>query len=1374
MYAIHPRDRETKEEYVEADEDESDEREEGEEPRPISRTDMEQIYKTQNQLLVADSIEHVTGMPRTGDQPIYLNLHFSTAIKEGELEEKEFSTSLFGKIKGMFDSGASINCIRASYAHKYYKKYIKREKDFYCTTANGAIIINEYIPLRVRNSKGEFFITKFYLLRKSPYKYIISRELFTKLGYKIIDPEGNEFNMRSQYEEMDPEFYDEFYKHMEYPQSTPAMKQFIEYIQTHTHRASKQSSELIARRLQTPGYLHDICVIGKDQARTPEEGDPETIIDETIEDPMEDLDYGKIQNTQIHKEFKELIESEEARARNSNNSRDIGTIPGIEFEIKLKPGSKPKALKPYPMNYDQQKIVDGQTQQLYRDRIIRPSKSQFAWPVILVPKPTRKGIKEWRMCVDVRGLNAMTIKDNYRIPSMRDLYRRLSGSKIFSNFDLRSAYYHIPIKEEDRHKTAFIADDGRLWEWNRMAFGFCNAPAVFQRAMDKVFDGLDFVVVYLDDIIVCSKNEKEHLQHLKLVYERLKKYNLKLRILKCKFYMRELKFLGIIVNADGIRCDPGYINQVLKFKKPSNVKEIERFIGMVTWLGRFIPNLSKLTSKLNDLRKKNQPFLWTKEHDRHFNAILRAVSEAKLLRHPDIQRPFFIQTDASDKAIGAVLLQDFGNGILEPIEFISRRFKEAELKWHASEKELVAIVWSLKKWIRYLLPKHFVVFTDHKNLENLFNYTGNKLGKLQRWMIFLQQFDFTAKYLPGKDNFIADYLSRDNIAPFAKEISMMIEETRYQMPIIRIDSTKHQELLNTQLIQEEDDRSYIIPMPAAITSIAKDRSKRNKKHYNKYYGERIWDFESYGKTNPSTYNKNIRTNNIPEIIPRTDKKETGKINKEIEDWSTILRKERLTQEQYKDDEIKKIVNRIKNKQGDEIETDEVGKQISRGELTINNDGLLFKRHKGGYDTFYVPKTCTNDIIRYFHYGNNFYHQGIQRTYNNIKQHFYWKNMFEQIENQVSQCEHCKLKNAKQNKNEGLYHPIMKANPFEQICLDIVGPLPVTSRDNRYLLTIMDRFTRYTEVIPLQYITAEAVADAYIDNWLCRYGPPKEVLSDNGTQFTSQVFNLVQKLSNVKHKFASPYHPQCNGLIERFHRFLKQRLAIKAHTNKLDYFDGDDWDYYIAPITFAFNSTPHPVNKKSPFELLYGTRTRLAIDIPTPTKIKEEYANYDDYVFKLIRKLQIIRNETLRSQYEHQQRMKKKLNKDRKPFTFEIGQWVMKRTINTGNRTKLQFNYQGPYEIVEKTGKGETYKIKEIDGDCVEIVHGERLIKWTKPEGEKIKQKAKQRIDAKIINTMNKILLINTREEKTIRKTTRHIFNIRYGTKTQKPRTKIKK
>ena len=268
----------------------------------LSREDIERIYRTQNQILVADSIEQVTGMPRKGDQPIYLDLHFSTETKEGELEEKEFTTSLFGKIKGMFDSGASINCIRSSYAHKYYKKYIRREKEFYCKTANGAIIISEYIPLRVRNSKGDYFITKFYLLHKSPYRFIISRALFTKLGYKIIDPDGNEFRMQSQYEEMDPEFYEEFYKHMEYPQTT-AMQQFIKHIQAHTATAVKRSPEIRTRQLKTPGYYHDICMVGQDQAQTRKEGEINKIIDETTNDPIKDLDYGRINDPGIQRQF---------------------------------------------------------------------------------------------------------------------------------------------------------------------------------------------------------------------------------------------------------------------------------------------------------------------------------------------------------------------------------------------------------------------------------------------------------------------------------------------------------------------------------------------------------------------------------------------------------------------------------------------------------------------------------------------------------------------------------------------------------------------------------------------------------------------------------------------------------------------------------------------------------------------------------------------------------------------------------------------------------------------------------------------------------------------------------------------------------------
>ena len=368
-------------------------------------------------------------------------------------------------------------------------------------------------------------------------------------------------------------------------------------------------------------------------------------------------------------------------------------------------------------------------------------------------------------------------------------------------------------------------------------------------------------------------------------------------------------------------------------------------------------------------------------------------------------------------------------------------------------------------------------------------------------------------------------------------------------------------------------------------------------------------------------------------------------------------------------------------------------------------------------------------------------------------------MQSQVEEVIGTCKQCKLKNAHHNKKEGLKHPIMKSRPFEQVCLDIVGPLPITSNDHRYVLTMIDRFTRYVEVVPLQTITAEAVADAYIDRWLCRYGPPREVLSDNGSQFTSKVFQMVQRSTNIKHKFASPYHPQCNGLIERFHRFLKQRLAIKAHTENLDFWDGDDWDCYLAPIAFAYNATPHPVNKRSPFELLYGARARLTIDIPKPDRIREEYANYDDYVFKLVRKLQIMRNETLRSQYEHQKKMKEKWNKDRRPFTFKVGQWVMKKVPYTGNRAKLQFGYDGPYEIIKKTGKGETYKIREIKGDNIEIVHGERLIPWERHQTTKDERQIAE-IDNKVVNKLNDILLINVNEETTLTQLIRHVHVLR--------------
>ena len=195
----------------------------------------------------------------------------------------------------------------------------------------------------------------------------------------------------------------------------------------------------------------------------------------------------------------------------------------------------------------------------------------------MIPKKKINNETEWRMCIDYRRLNSMTIKDHYPLPNIQTLYRRFAGKKLFASLDLRHAYHHIEIRPEDRHKTAFITHKG-LFEWNRMTFGFANAPAAFQRAVNYIFRDLDFVIVYLDDILILSESEEQHIQHLETVFERLSEYNLKIRYDKCSFFQPELKYLGFILNSEGVRPDPEYVSKVLNLPDPTDKPSLSRTI----------------------------------------------------------------------------------------------------------------------------------------------------------------------------------------------------------------------------------------------------------------------------------------------------------------------------------------------------------------------------------------------------------------------------------------------------------------------------------------------------------------------------------------------------------------------------------------------------------------------------------------------------------------------------------------------------------------------------------------------------------------------------------------------------------------------------
>lgn len=1258
----------------------------------------------------------------------------------------DINTDRFGTIRAMYDSGASLNIVDALWALKNLKKYVKNIKEFYCTTANGDIVMRQYVPVTCTNGVGGTpFIAKFYLLRNSPYRFIMSRGMFWKLGYKIMRPNG-QFIVQSQSEETSGDLYDKLFQGINYPikgehlllspSATRDAGEFLCHL-ARKHEQWEQQDPLLQYEprigsvampepwLITHGkeVLHTIDATTAKRWETRQNADEvrralpklakakkHVRVGLTREQILEEAKtiHGKFESATVKQQFLDLLVADGKRY--AAHMADIGVIPDLEFEIRLKKDARPYHSRPYPHSYEKTLDSKRQIEELLEGGFIRVSDSSWASPYLMVPKPTRKGKKEWRMAIDYRGLNALTIRDRYPIPSMRDLYAKLRGGRIFSCLDLRSGYHHISVKPEDRHKTAFITEYG-LFEWTRMTFGFCNAPSVFQRAMDKVFGDMEQVLVYIDDIVIATRTEEEHIKVLTEVYARLQRHGMTLRLIKCKFFVREVKYLGLIVNETGVRCDEEYVKKVLTFKCPTTIKELERYLGMVAWLGRFIPNLSKLTSALTSIGKKQ--FVWSEVHQQHFEAIQRAVHNTKLLRHPNLELPFYVQTDASEHALGAVLLQNFGGKHLEPIEFISRKLTDCETRWHCSEQELVAVVYACNRWIKYLLPKPFTVYTDHKNLEVLFTKgPGMRSRKLQRWIVQLQQFDLTAKYLPGKDNYIADFLSRDVLMICAL---LPIMAASAVAPTQDDSAARLMEFFWTGIqsthVIDDDEPAMNHIHAIRVHQICALQTRRSRRLRGKarvdYDEEKMYDLADYGGRRLKPRHQ------LPELaVDRVLPKHLAAIRKG-RDWSRILSVARFRREFAKDGALQTFKKAVESREGISVLPRNLQREIEEGRFEVSDEGLLFRKSAQGRMVPIVPASMQNDLAEYFHTARVFQHQGYHRTYATVRQWYYWRGMKETIREFCTQCQVCiTTRISRTGHAKGTVTLIEATRPFEMVSMDLVGPLPICSSNSRYLLTIMDRFTRYVAAIPLEEVTAEIVATRFFNEWIMRYGTPETILSDNGTQFTSEVLSFTMALLNVRHRFSTIYHPECNGQIERWHRFLKQRLSIRQKENAVDFLKGDDWDIYVPTVVFSYNASVHSVTQHSPFQLLYGRLPTLPTKLAKLSKVKlPQIRGYDDYLRFLVQALSVIRNRTLQITHANKCSLEKRLNHSRTEFDFKIGELVYRRALGlTGNTASFTDKWLGPYEITGKTEKG-AFELRHVhDARDKPLINGKYLVR----------------------------------------------------------------
>lgn len=791
-----------------------------------------------------------------------------------------------------------------------------------------------------------------------------------------------------------------------------------------------------------------------------------------------------------------------------------------EHKINLNNENKPIHTRQYRLPEAHKQIVDEHVQDMLTKEIICHSNSPWNSPLLVVPKkPDKDGNKKWRVVIDYRKLNNITINDAFPLPNITEVLEQTSHSKYFSTIDLASGFHQIKMESKDSEKTAFSTPTGH-YEFKRMPFGLKGAPATFQRAMNKVLTGLQGIkcLVYLDDIIVFGRNLQDHNEKLKSVFDCLRKYNLKIQPEKCKFLYREIMFLGHIISEHGIQPDKEKINSVLSYPPPTNVKEIQTFLGLANYYRKFIHNFAKIAQPITHLTKKNIPFTWSQECEESFKTLKQKLTTYPILRHPNFKEKFLLTTDASGKALGAILSQgEIGKDL--PISYASRTLNPAEQRYSTIEKELLAIVWGVHTFRPYLLGRHFLILSDHKPLIWSLQ-VKDPSSRLLRWRIKLEEYDFEIHYKPGKNNTNADALSR-------------------------------------------------IPIKECL-AVTRSQAKHS------------------GKISPISDNTPISSNSP----------------QEISDPDTI-----------------------------------------------------------------------QTILKEFHDLPLGGHQGVIRTYKRIKNHYVWKNMMKDIVAYIKNCSSCQKNKYGKNTKIPMAITTTSLVPFEKIFMDIVGPLPITNNNNKFILTIQDDLSKFSEAFAIPNAEADTVAHTFVTEFICRHGSPQNILTDQGTNFLSQLFKRVCKLLHINKMQTTAYRPQSNGALERSHRTLGEYL--RNYTDQ----DINNWDQWLPYAMFTYNSTPHSSTQITPFKILYGYDPKLPSSIKdTPNPVY----NYEDYVQELRARLQstyAIARENLLKQKNNS---KAYYDKNTAPINFEIGDLVLLK-VNT-SRKKLEPLYHGPYEIVEINSK----------------------------------------------------------------------------------------
>lgn len=967
------------------------------------------------------------------------------------------------------------------------------------------------------------------------------------------------------------------------------------------------------------------------------------------------------------------VEEKESITHICSKYVDVFFLPGdklsttniYEQTITLKPNTNPVYVKQYRLPQSLKKEVGKQINKMLENDIIEEAKSEWSSPILLVPKKTSNQDKKWRLVVDYRKLNNCIVDDKFPLPNITDILDSLSGSIYFSHLDLHQGYYQVSLNKDSRKYTAFTTSTGQ-YQMKRLPMGLKTSPSSFSRIMSVALSGLTFeqCFVYLDDLIIFGRNMATHNKNLTDVLERLRKVNLKLNPEKCYFLKKELLYLGHVVSSQGVLPDPAKIQVLQNYPRPTNTEEVKRFVAFCNYYRKFIKNFAEITNNLNRLTRKNVSFVWTKECDESFEKLKNALTTPPVLQFPDFSESneFIIQTDASGTAIGSVLC----NKDMRPVAYASRPLNKSERNYPTIQKELVAIVWAIKYFRPYIYGRTFTIMTDHKPLIYLFSLKDPS-SRLLKFRLTLEEYNFKIVYVPGKNNPVADALSRIRITSDSlKELNndIMMVMTRQQRK--KLEEKIEAPISNKPISQWSDQPRVVelLKIPGdfiELTFISKDQLE-NLKRKNDVYVEKECFILNKNK-NIIYINLNYRAQfSRDEFVTKLEK-----FCKEFKIKELCIVKCRENESFLKD--LLKEISCIKDWTGPRI-------CVIRGVKRIINDEE--KRY----------------ILNDFHLLPTSGHAGVRRMTNNIKRKFYWPGLDKDVKFFVSKCTTCqKMKQCKYIK-EPMEITTTALHAFDKIFMDIVGPLDKDLEGNCYILTIQCELTKFVEAYPLKNKETVSIATELVRNFILRFGVPNTIATDRGAEFVSSTMEQVCKLLQIEKITSTAYHHQSIGALENSHKNLNAFLRIQCNGQK------DTWSQWLPFWCYTFNNTVHTETKYTPFELVFGRQSKLLCRV---SQYIEPLYNPDDYSLDLKYRLQVAHQDARKNLILSKEKRKCAYDKNINHVTYQIGQLVL---VKNECAKKLDPVYVGPYSVVEDMG----VNVKILKNNKHDIVHKNR----TKP------------------------------------------------------------